>query len=202
MSDAEPFRFRRGDVIWEQGQEADWVAVICTGHVKLTRRWPGDRDPILSLVHRGQLIGEEAALNGMTRAANCIALTRGKGFRLAQDDLQALLKRRPELNSHLLRMACDRVEAFSQRMEELAQGSVEHRLARVLLRMGQEVGLPDARGTFVPLRLTRGDLADLVGCRVETTIRVMTRWQREGIVETQREGFVLCDPAELQDAAA
>jgi CRP/FNR family transcriptional regulator len=63
------------------------------------------------------------------------------------------------------------------------------------------VGLKDARGTFVPLRLSRGDLADMVGCRVETTIRVMTRWQREGVVETQREGLVIRDRVLLAEAA-
>ena len=56
---------------------------------------------------------------------------------------------------------------------------------------GEDVGLPDSRGIFVPLRLTRGDLASMVGCRVETTIRVLKRWQREGLVETRREGLVI-----------
>ena len=38
--------------------------------------------------------------------------------------------------------------------------------------------------------------------RVETTIRVMTRWQREGVLETQREGFVIRDPDQLGEVAA
>jgi CRP-like cAMP-binding protein len=52
------------------------------------------------------------------------------------------------------------------------------------------------------VKLSRGDLADLVGCRVETTIRVMTRWQREGVVETQREGLVIRDEGNLKETAA
>jgi CRP-like cAMP-binding protein len=71
----------------------------------------------------------------------------------------------------------------------------------VLLRIGEQVGLQDARGTFVPVKLSRGDLADMVGCRVETTIRVMTRWQRQGVLETQREGIVLKDVDQLEEAA-
>jgi CRP/FNR family transcriptional regulator len=90
---------------------------------------------------------------------------------------------------------------FTQRLDDIGHGQVENRLARVLLRIGDEVGLKDARGTFVPLRLSRGDLADMVGCRVETTIRVMTRWQREGVVETQREGLVIRDRVLLAEAA-
>ncbi|MCB9743098.1 MAG: Crp/Fnr family transcriptional regulator [Alphaproteobacteria bacterium] len=202
MNEAEPVRFKRGDVIWNQGDEADFLMITCSGHLKLTRSWMGDRDPIMGLVHRSQIVGEESALEGAHRTASAIALTRGKGLRLYRDDLLAALQRDPKLHTVLLGLAVDRVQLFSRRMEELGEGSVEHRLARVFLRMGREVGLPDARGTFLPLRLTRGDLADLVGCRVETTIRVMTRWQRDGVVDTYREGFVIRNPGELESFAA
>lgn len=202
MTGGEPFRFNRGDRIWTQGDRADCLVVVCTGHFKLTRIWPGDREPIIGLVHRGQMVGEEAALEGARRGASCIALSRGRGLRVYEDELRAMLRRNPRHYERLLNMATVRLQTFSQRMEELAEGSVEHRLARVLLHLSEDVGLPDARGVFVPLRLTRGDLADLVGCRVETTIRVMTRWQREGRIETQREGFVIVDNAALQQVAA
>jgi CRP-like cAMP-binding protein len=102
----------------------------------------------------------------------------------------------------LLELAVHRQKAFSRRLDEMHHGQVENRLAKVLLRIGEEVGLKDSRGTFVPVKLSRGDLADLVGCRVETTIRVMTRWQREGVVETQREGLVIRDEGNLKETAA
>lgn len=202
MSAGEPFRFNRGDRIWTQGDRADSLVVVCTGHFKLTRIWPGEREPIVGLVHRGQMVGEESALEGARRHTSCTALSRGRGLRVYEDELRALLRRNPRHYERLLVMATARLQSFSQRMEELAEGSVEHRLARVLVHLSQEVGLPDARGTFLPLRLTRGDLADLVGCRVETTIRVMTRWQREGRIETQREGFVIAPNAGLSQFAA
>ena len=202
MSQGEALRFKRGDVLWQQGDPADSMIVICVGTLKLSRRWPGDREPTLGLVHRGQILGEEAAVNAGHRTATATALSPGKALRVSQEEVQRLLKRSPKLYEQLLNRSCLRLEEFSQRMEELGQGSVEDRLARVLLRIGHSVGLHDARGVFVPLRLTRGDLADMVGCRVETTIRVMTRWQREGKVETHREGLILRTPDQLLQHAA
>ena len=201
MAAGEAFRFRRGDVLWSQGATADWVTVICSGTVKLSRRWPGEREPILILAHRGQILGEEAALAESQRVATVTAMTPGKALRVSSEDLGRLLKRSPKLYERLLGLSCQRLAAITERLEELGQGSVEERLARVLLRVGHEVGLRDARGIFLPLRLTRGDLADLVGCRVETIIRVMTRWQREGVVETLREGLVIKHPHELEQVA-
>ncbi len=201
VSEGEQLRFKRGDVLWSQGEPAGALFSICTGAVKLTRRWDDNREMILDLAFRGQLIGEGAAVPGAVYSTNCIALTSGRAMRVPADQLQRQIRFEPTLLIDLLALAHQRHGVFTRRLDETAHGSVEHRLAKVLLRIGDEVGLRDSRGTFIPVRLSRGDLADLVGCRVETTIRVMTRWQREGVVETQREGLVLQDRSVLEKAS-
>lgn len=193
MQQGEPIRYKRGEVLWKQDDPADWMVAVCTGTIKLTREWPGGRDAILDLVHRGQLVGAGAALPDANHSSTCSVLAAGKGIRVHRSKLQLLLTQRPDLATELLKLAHTRLQSFVKRLEEMAHGPVEQRLARVLLRIGNDVGLPDSRGVFVPLRLTRGDLAGMVGCRVETTIRVLTRWQREGLVETRREGLVIRD---------
>lgn len=197
LQQGECIRYKRGDVLWKQGEAADWMLVVCTGTLKLTREWPGGRDAILDLVHRGQIVGAGAAIPNARHTSTCSAVGSGKGIRLSRPRLLSLLQHHPELTSTLLQLAHSRLQSFVQRLEEMAHGPVEQRLARVLLRIGDDVGLPDSRGLFVPVRLTRGDLAGMVGCRVETTIRVLTRWQREGLVETRREGLVIRDRRQL-----
>ncbi|MFT5586538.1 MAG: CRP-like cAMP-binding protein, partial [Cognaticolwellia sp.] len=81
---------------------------------------------------------------------------------------------------------------FAQDLEELATMSVEQRRAKRLLYIGSSVGLADARGVLVPLRLTRIELSEMAWCRSDTVIRLMTRWDELGRVKTQREGIVLC----------
>lgn len=200
MRDGEGLRFRRGEVLWRQGEPASALFSVCTGAVKLTRRWPDGREMILDLVFRGQLMGEAAAVPGAVHATTAVALTAGRAVRVEEPELRRMLREQPALSTTLLGLAVARQAAFTRRLDELNHGAVESRLARVLLRVGDEVGLKDSRGVFVPVHLSRGDLADLVGCRVETTIRIMTRWQREGVVETQREGLVLRDRAALEAA--
>ena len=53
----------------------------------------------------------------------------------------------------------------------------------------------------MPLHLSRQEIADLVGTTIETAIRIMSRWQKEGLVETDRTGFLIHDPAALQEIA-
>jgi CRP-like cAMP-binding protein len=197
----ETVRFKRGEVLWAQGEPARHLIAVCTGVLKLTREWPDGREAILDLAFRGRMVGELAALPGTLQPTRCVALSAGRAVRVSAERLQKLLKDDPRLASTLLDLALRRQGAFTQRLDEMSHGPVENRLARVLLRIGDEVGLKDSRGTFVPVRLSRGDLADMVGCRVETTIRVMTRWQREGVVETQREGLVIRDKDTLSETA-
>lgn len=197
MAHGEAVRFERGDILWKQGDPADSMIAVCTGTLKLTREWPGGRDAILDLVNRGQMVGVGAATADGNHSATCAVLAAGKGIRISRPRLRALLAQKPELTTALLELAHRRQQAFVERLEEMANGPVEYRLARVLLRIGDDLGLPDSRGVFVPVRLTRGDLAGMVGCRVETTIRVLTRWQRQGVLETRREGLVIRDRKQL-----
>jgi CRP/FNR family transcriptional regulator, nitrogen oxide reductase regulator len=201
LQHGDPIRFRRGEVLWSQDTPATRLVGVCTRGIKLVREWPGGRMPIMDLVFRGGVVGEVAALPGGQTVGTAIALSSGKGIQIPADRLQRLLVQRPDLQGVVLGLALQRQQVFSQRLDELGNGAVQDRLARVLLRIGDEVGLKDARGLFIPLKLSRGDLSEMVGCRVETAIRVMTRWQRDGIVETRREGLILRDRDRLEAAA-
>lgn len=50
--------------------------------------------------------------------------------------------------------------------------------------------------------LSRQELADLTGTTIETTIRIMSRWQKEDVLRTEKDGFVVVDRATLEGVAA
>lgn len=64
------------------------------------------------------------------------------------------------------------------------------------------MGRPGQDGTFIPMALSRQDLADLTGTTIETCIRVMSRWGKEGTVRTEKDGFVVLDRAALGKIAS
>jgi CRP/FNR family transcriptional regulator len=86
-----------------------------------------------------------------------------------------------------------RLMELTRRIVELSAGRVEGRLAQLLVRLAHEKGRQEAESWFIPARLTRQELADLCGTTVETTIRVMSRWSKEGLLRTEPEGFRLLD---------
>ena len=81
-------------------------------------------------------------------------------------------------------------------------GRVEARIARLFLKLADSMGRPAGDGTAIPMALSRQELADLTGTTIETCIRVMSRWGKDEIVRTEKDGFVLLDKAALEELAA
>lgn len=201
MTDAHPISFKRGEVLWQEGDQADWLLAVCTSHVKLTHALPGGRSLTLDLVGRGELAGEEAADPDGIRVTAAVALDNGRGMRLSQRRLLEQLETRPLHARVLMSQVLKRNATLTERLVSLARDPVDRRLATALHQLGVERGLADARGRFIPLRLNRKDLAEMVGCRQETVTRLMADWDRQGVIETLREGLVLRDPGHIQSIA-
>ena len=94
-----------------------------------------------------------------------------------------------------------RLVELTTRLAELTGGPIEARFARLFLKLADQLGKKDGAGTLVPLTLTRQELADLVGTTIETAIRVMSRWHKDSVLLTEREGFRLVDREVLESLA-
>ena len=93
-----------------------------------------------------------------------------------------------------------RLMALNRRLADMT-GSVEYRAARLFSTLAERAGQKRPAGIFVPIQLSRQEIADLVGTTIETAIRVMSRWQKDGIVETEKDGFLIRQIAALRELA-
>ena len=94
-----------------------------------------------------------------------------------------------------------RIVELTRRIPEVAGGRVETRFAHLFLKLADKMGVPRSEGTFIPMALSRQDLADLTGTTLETCIRLMSRWGKEEVVRTEREGFVVRERRTLEKLA-
>jgi CRP-like cAMP-binding protein len=91
---------------------------------------------------------------------------------------------------------------LTNRLAELTGGRIEPRFARLFLKLGSQMGRRERGGTFIPLALSRQELADLTGTTIETCIRIMSRWNKDEVVRTDKDGFVVLDRTELERIAS
>src|SRR5581483_6155294 len=148
------------------------------------------RDVILEILGPGEPVGAVAVFERRPFPASAIALEPSGILSIPEREFFALLERRSEMMRHLLAGLTYRLMMVNKRIADLT-GSAEHRAARLFLTLGDRVGIPRGNATFIPLPLSRQEIADLIGTTLETAIRLMSRWQKDGIVETEKSGFLI-----------
>jgi CRP-like cAMP-binding protein len=194
--------FARGDQIFAEGSPSDRFYVITSGRVKVFKMTPAGKDVILEIFGVGDPLGAVAVYEGWPFPASAVALEDTTCITIERSAFFALLEQHPSLVRGLLLGLTYRLIELTNRLAELTGGRVEPRFARLFLKLAGEVGTPARGGTLIAMPLSRQELADLTGTTIETAIRIMSRWGKQGIVLTEKEGFLLLDPKALEALSA
>ena len=194
-------RYARGDMIFEQGAPSDAFYTIAEGRVKIFRMLPTGKDLILEVFGTGDPLGAVATYAGSPFPASAVALEDTTCVVIPRPAFFQLLEQHPSLVRGLLLGLTARLVELTNRLEELSGGRIEPRFARLFLKLAREMGRDERGGIFVPLSLSRQELADLTGTTIETCIRIMSRWGKQEIVRTEKNGFVVNDRAALEAIA-
>lgn len=186
-------RFARGEALFGEGDPSDHLFNVVAGRVKIVKMLPGGREMILELLGAGDPVGAIAVYEERPYPASAVALEDVVCVVVRREALFALLESCPTLARGLLAGLSLRLVQLTQRVGELAGGRVETRFAQLFLKLADRLGQRRADGVFIPLALSRQDLADLAGTTIETSIRVMSRWGKDGVVRTEKDGFLVED---------
>jgi CRP/FNR family transcriptional regulator len=193
--------YAKGDVIFREGDPPLHLWLIVRGVVKIVRQ-AGDRDLILEILGPRETFGEVATYDGIPYPATATAAEATTVLVIRRDDFFGLIERHPALARGLLRELTRHLRLVTRRLEELTTSGIERRIALLFVRLAERLSTAAPGGTFVPLALSRQDIAEMVGTTIETAIRVMSRWAKEGQVLTEKDGFRIPDLAALRAIAA
>ena len=194
--------YHRDQLIFAEGDPSDAFMVIVSGRVKVFKATPAGKEIILEIFGSGDPLGAVAVYEGAPFFASALALEPVEILRIEQPAFFALLEQDPALVRGLLSGLTIRLAELTRRLAELTGGRVETRFARLFLKLCDQIGRAERGGTFVPMPLSRQELADLTGTTIETAIRIMSRWHKDDVLHTEKDGFVLINREALDEAAA
>jgi CRP-like cAMP-binding protein len=195
-------RYDKGQVLFEQDAPSDAFYTIASGRVKIFKMLPTGKDMILEVFGKGDPLGAVAAYDGRPFPASAVALEDTVCVVIPRPAFFRLLEAHPSLVRGLMLGMTIRLVELTNRLAELSGTRIEPRFARLLLKLATDMGRPERGGTFIPLALSRQELADMTGTTIETAIRIMSRWNKEAIVHTDKDGFVVLDRARLENTAS
>lgn len=190
----------KGQILFVEGEDSETVYLVERGAVKVFRSLESGRELIIGLFRFGEAVGEVAVIDGQPYPATAAAHEDSVVLTMPRRDYHHYLKAFDGAALALIRDLMLRMRTMQRRMEDLGGGDVEYRLARVL--QGFCAACTNTEGRLaLPVTLTRQDLADMVGARVETVIRIMSRWQKDGLVGSDDKGLWVRDRRTLDGLA-
>ncbi len=190
--------YDKGDVVFAEGDPASDFFTVVEGRIKVIKGTPDGKIVILEIFGPGDPVGAVAVYEELPYPATAVALEPTTCLRVTRTDFYDLLEDRPSLVRGLLMALTHRLVLLTSRLAERTGGRVETRFARLFLKLSDDIGRPHENGVFIPMPLARQELADLLGTTVETSIRIMSRWGKTGIVQTEKEGFLVADVEALE----
>ena len=182
-------RMARNDIVVRAGDATDSVYLILSGNLKVLVEDEEGNEVIFSLLGPGDVFGEMGVLDDKPRSATVICLSSCTLAVITQADFMHCLREHFEVTEYMMRGLVRRLRDADRRIESLALMDVNGRVARLLLDMAETVdGKPTIRG-----RISRQDIARMVGASREMVSRVMKDLREQGLIEESEGQIVLHD---------
>lgn len=190
-------RFAAKETIWCPIVGRSTFILLTSGVAKVVMPEMMGYDCLTELLLAGEVGSYPCAAAGAGSGSAGIAMTSCRALLADADVLCGLAHEKPDIGAHLAALAWLQTGRLRMRVAAMSSNNISARLSWHIYWLGCRMGLADERGVFIPLRLTRRDLAGLVGCRVETTIRILGQWVDDGVLDFRREGIVIHKPQSL-----
>jgi CRP/FNR family transcriptional regulator len=181
--------YDREQIIFYQEDPCDRVWMVYSGRVKIVYHDRDGREVILELISPGEVFGG-AVLFFPSQPATAKAMEPVTLLNFPAQAYSRFLLNRPAVILKLLRMLGARHLSMIN-MQTMVGERVERRMAHILLKLAIRVGRETSEGRLISIPLSRQDLADMVCTTLETSIRTVSRFRKDGVLETRRGGFIL-----------
>ncbi len=184
----------RDSFLFEQGDPAATLYLLQTGRMRILQVTPEGQQVLLRLVTPGEICGGVALLAGATYPASARAVEDCTALGWEERTLTGLMEQFPRLALNALQLLAGQLQTLQDSYRELATERVERRVARALLRLVRQAGRRVEGGVLIDFPLSREDLAEMTGATLFTVSRILSGWEREGLIESGRQRILIRFP--------
>lgn len=183
--------YAKGETIFLEGDSGDELYLVISGVVQIFQDNHA-RDVILAIFRDGDYFGEMALLqHEKVRSASARTIEKTNLCILKKQHFIALLTERPEIWISIMGTTLDRLRDANQLIMELTILDVRTRIARLLLRLSEQHGIPSADGILINVKLTHQHLADMTGTARETVTKLLLELQNEHLIRIDRKKIII-----------
>jgi CRP-like cAMP-binding protein len=190
--------YRKGSVIFSEGDRSEWVAYLVKGSVKASCFSADGRETVMNVVGAGELLGDLSAIDGEPRSASVVAMETSEAVVVQGPDFTRFLEEHPAATVALLRTVTHRLRLSDRRRAEFGSLDVVSRLARLIVELSDLYGVGDGD---IGVALTQEELAGWTGASREAVVKALRQLRDRGWIETARRRIRIIDRDALQRRA-
>ncbi|MFN8320769.1 MAG: Crp/Fnr family transcriptional regulator [Saprospiraceae bacterium] len=178
---AQEKNFERGDIIFQEESLPRYFFQLIEGCIKMVSHGEDDKSFTQGIFTTGQCFGEPPLILNLPYPSSAIAVTSGKYIRLSKENFEKMLVEQPHVCKMVNTLLAAKTYEKSKRNTMLTGQAPEYRIQFILDEMKRKQGIDHA--TREQICLTRQEIADFTGLRVETVIRTLKRMEQENKIE-------------------
>ncbi|GEC73594.1 cAMP-binding domain of CRP or a regulatory subunit of cAMP-dependent protein kinases [Flavobacterium flevense] len=187
---------KKGEVIFEEGENVNGIFCIKDGVCKLTKLSPNGKDHIVKLVTKGELLGQRSMISDEPVNLSAVALEDMQVCFVPKSEIMGFFDKNNQFSMNVMRTICGDLKDADSQMVNMAQKTVKERLAETLLYLQDTFGKNE--DDTLKIQLTRDELASIIGTATESCIRLLSDFNKSGLIEIKGKKILLKDIPKLK----
>jgi len=186
---------KKGDVIFEEGENVNGVFCVKDGVCKMTKLSPNGKDHIVKLVKKGELLGQRSMISDEPANLTAVALEDMEICFIPKSEILGFFNQNNNFSMNVMKTICGDLKEADDIMVGMAQKTVRERLAITLLYLSDTFGIN--RDKSLKLQLSREEIAGMIGTATESCIRLLSELKKENIIELAGKKIIITDRNKL-----
>lgn len=190
---------KKGQNLFEEGENVNGIFCIKDGICKLTKLSPNGKDHIVKLVAKGELLGQRSMISDEPANLSAIALEDMHVCFIPKNEVMGFFDKNNQFSMNVMKTICGDLKTSDEHIVNMAQKSVKERLAEALIYLHDTFGTN--KDLTLTVQLSRDELASMIGTATESCIRLLSDFNKLGLIELVGKKIVLKDINKLKKMA-
>ncbi|MGB6603458.1 MAG: Crp/Fnr family transcriptional regulator [Steroidobacteraceae bacterium] len=187
--------------VFAQAEVAERCHALLRGRIRIAQSDEDGEQLVVRFIGPGETFGTAALFTDHAYPAEARAVVDSIEVSWREVDLRDLVGRYPHIALNITRVIGSRLQEAQQRLRELATQRVHRRIAHALVRLAAHVAAEKGGGSAIGFPLSRKDVAEMCGATLHTASRVLTAWEKAGLISSTRQHVTIRKLADIRNIA-
>jgi CRP-like cAMP-binding protein len=193
--------YKKGQSLYLQGNPAFGLYCINSGKIKITKMGNDGKETIIRIAGPGDVLGHHNIFTDENYSTTATTIEETTVCFIDKKFVSSFIESEPSLSLNIIRKLTKELRASETRNAAMSQKNVRERLAELLLNLKSSYGIEESGRFRLDIKLTREEIASMVGTANETIIRFISEFKEEGLIQQEGKVIYLVDEARLLKTA-